>query len=302
MIPTASQIDPAVCACFFDERYTHTVGTCWSRPGGISAADRHAQILHDQRWQLIWTNVRASTKAKRDAQAAAEQALMSRAPQQEGRVPAALHQICHELVWEGGDAWRWHPAVLREVEIRVARRTGLQDDLTHWESLHGTISEGTDAVRKELASERRRRCCRMAGRCMSHRPGSCIGTLTHRFREGIHKHVGRESRPKSQARIALENVRTILRVSGTSSKGETVAEQWFLVARVRWEPLEVTLLALREHHGHDDVQAAMRVLSVDRRLPVGNGIAPWYADVEWLQNVPLDAMWQARVRRICVQS
>ena len=243
------------------------------------------------------TNLHALTKAKRDANAAAEQTLLSRASSPEGRAPSVLHQIGHELVWEGGDVWRWHPAVLREVEMRVARRAGLADDLADWDRLRSTIMEGTDVVRKELASDRRRRFCRMAGRCMSHRPGTCIGTLTNRFREGLQQHAGRESKPKSQARIAVENVRTILRVSGVCSKGDMVAEQWFLVARVRWDSLEMTLLALREHRDIDASHADVRTLSVDRRLPAGDGIAPWYIDFEWLQNLALDVKWQVRARR-----
>ena len=113
-----------------------------------------------------------------------------------------------------------------------------------------------------------------------------------RFRRGVQQYAGRETKPKSQARIAIESVRTFLRVAGFRSDGELAAEEWFVVARVRWEPPEVTLLTLQEDGIVDPSCSAPRTFKVARRLPAGDKIAPWHTDDEILERLPLDLAWR----------
>ncbi len=232
------------------------------------------------------------------------------------QVPTPLAAFAEELIPEIGSAWRWLPAVRNAVEARAAQRTGLQEEMLQWDRRHSTLS-GDVLVRPPHMSEKRRRSCQAAGRCVSHGANRSFGSFLAAARaclKAFARAGQRTKGPKPSERLAMEDGEAIVRFVGrsSSSSGASPAaalamdlktscdhvaagalEEWCMIAHAQWEPVLFTFLQLRREHVDGD-RAVLRVLP---RVHRQARIFAWYTDVEVLERFDMTMQWQADLWR-----
>ena len=259
----------------------------WNSGGERRLAEATLAQPLQQKWQHAVTAHRERTKAARMAHEQAVAVLIERARTSAGKVPAAFGSICGELVFECDGVLRWAPDWSAVATTRVSARVGIENQLLSWEELHTPIC-GEERIAAETNAAKKRRLCREAGVCVSHKPGRCVRDFVHKIRAMVSSLSGKAAKTKSQTRQMFEEGRGILRF--TSSGGD---ELFTMVARVRWEPSQLILLALVTRSGEAAAEKDSVVLSVGRSLPPTHRLAPWFLDVDFAALLDRKLEWFA---------
>lgn len=166
---------------------------------------------------------------------------------------------------------------------QAVQRSRVEDRLFEWERMHETVG-GTVTIRPETKAARKRRVCREHCRCVKHAAGRSLDMVCSGLRQYVVAAAGRQRKPKSAIRLLIEDCRIVLRFISVAG------DSWHLLARMRWEPLQLTLLTM--------TRMADGKLGVGYRIPASDRFAPWHLDVEVAETLDLQQAWEAEMWQI----